>query len=59
MKGDETLESWLKQQIEYAENGYLMDRSYKIADYAAGSNAGRLIALKDVQRKIDELWRGK
>jgi len=56
---DETIESWLDQEIEWAENAYAMDRSYKIIDHAAGVNLGRVSALKEVRRKINKLWYNK
>jgi hypothetical protein len=50
---DETLDEWLDQQIEYAENAVGMNRSYKVN---ADVERARRDALKEVREKMRELW---
>lgn len=54
---DETLEMWLHEQINDAENTVGMYRSYhRGEDPDAIAARARLQTLKDVQDKIQELW---
>lgn len=53
MAGDETIESWLTEQIQYAEHADGMMRSYR-QDRTA--TTVRLSTLKEVRDKIAELW---
>lgn len=53
---DETLDRWLDQQIEYAENECGMFRSYKKINERA---EGYRDALKFVRAKMRELWDSK
>lgn len=50
---DETLDRWLDQQIEYAENAVGMQRSYR---HPFEVEKARLDALKEVRDKMRELW---
>ena len=50
---DETIEQWLDQEIQYAENALGMQRSYR-QPYEV--EQARWTALRDVRRKMEELW---
>jgi isopentenyldiphosphate isomerase len=50
---DETIEAWLDQEIQYAENAMGMQRSYR-QPYEV--EHARWTALKDVRHKMEELW---
>lgn len=50
---DETLDAWLDQQIEYAENAVGMQRSYK---RPYDTELAVLNTLRTVREKMRELW---
>ncbi len=54
---DETIEGWLDEKIEFADNELGMLRSYRKDDTRQyGEALGRRNALKETKEKLVELW---
>lgn len=56
--GHETIDDWLDEQIEQAENEVGMLHSYHQENTNQGGEAiGRLDAFKETREKLRELWK--
>lgn len=53
---DETLDEWLMQRIEAADINARQSRRFAPNSYGDGFDNGVLVALKEVQEKMVELW---
>lgn len=54
---DETLDGWLSEQMEYADNTRRESRQLAKDSYGAGYDQGYYDALRQTSEKISELWR--